>query len=57
MTKFATSFGFLLNLCESKYDVTAMGVVNCKINTAAAVLDRLKIKEMVIAIKRHMTVL
>ena len=47
MTKLATSFGFRLNLCESKQDVTAIGVVNCKINTAEAILDRLKIKEIV----------
>ncbi len=45
ITKLATSFGFLLNLSESKYEVTAIGVVNCKINTAAASSIDLKQKQ------------
>tara|TARA_B110000093_G_scaffold23356_1_gene22002 strand:+ start:292 stop:567 length:276 start_codon:yes stop_codon:yes gene_type:complete len=57
ITKLATSFGFLLNLSESKYEVTAIGVVNCKIKTAAATSGRFKAKATLTENKRQINVL
>ena len=57
ITKLATSFGFLLNLSESKYEVTAIGVVNCKIKTAAATFGKFKAKATLTENKRQINVL
>ena len=57
ITTLATSFGFLLNFSESKYEVTAIGVVNCKIKTAAATSGKFKAKATLIENKRQINVL
>ena len=57
ITKLATSFGFLLNLSESKYEVTAIGVVNCKIKTAAAISGKFRAKATLTENKRQIKVL